>query len=216
MRTRSVQFLDKFQVCVSNTLIMWNKSDPNCATDAHITSFLGYFRFFWSDPSVLMAHIYNHKWPISLITKLLGNCSVVSFQFCLNQSPKYQINHQFPHPSIEYSHCSCCPLLLFCSAVDTERWWRQWCVHYRWEKATGFSNLTVLIHGTWPHIGYVSDLEPYMKVAQVWFEDFSSHSPENNQISDALRQNIYFVWLQPGNVQVVSDISACGKMTCRI
>lgn len=91
---------------------------------------------FWLDSqcdmSVLMVHICD-KTPhmhTSISWAVVSNITLFRFipsSFSLNRFPKYQINHLILHRYIGYSHCCCCPPLLFCHADNTG--WRHSNMH---------------------------------------------------------------------------------------
>lgn len=145
---------------------------------------LGIYLFFAQIWSIHLAsehldHLVTHT--VAVFNDFTTSVSVSSFQFCLNCFPKYQVNHQFPHPPLS-----------FCSSADTRWWRRQWYTSMHWEKATFNSDLTVLIHVAWPLLRYVSKLRPCKKkkknLAQVWFgfliRFFCPHSSEKNLIEE--------------------------------
>lgn len=116
---------------------------------------LGIYLFFAQIWSIHLAsehldHLVTHT--VAVFNDFTTSVSVSSFQFCLNCFPKYQVNHQFPHPPLS-----------FCSSADTRWWRRQWYTSMHWEKATFNSDLTVLIHVAWPLLRYVSKLRPCKK-----------------------------------------------------
>lgn len=96
----------------------------------HITCFFVHLRIYlffaqiWSIhlASEHLDHLVTHT--VAVFNDFTTSVSVSSFQFCLNCFPKYQVNHQFPHPPLS-----------FCSSADTRWWRRQWYTSMHWGKS---------------------------------------------------------------------------------
>lgn len=108
------------QVTVQPNLLTYPnclKSKASFTFQASLNNFIFMLRL---DLSILTVHICDHTWRISMNnldkpvtwsalhshTDFLANCfeldtvSLSFFQFCLNRFPKYWVNHQFLHSSM--------------------------------------------------------------------------------------------------------------------